>query len=180
MKKWLISRRAVIISCVIFFLFSAVMFYLAAPISITHGIKILDAHKCGYSPTEAYDILTKMGESGRKTYSLLNKLDFVYPFTYSIFLALFIKRISQKLFPLHHPLQKLSLFPFLACVTDLGENICIFRMLKDYPDISTKIAEIASYFTVAKWIFIRISILILVALFSIQLYEKFFRRSNSH
>lgn len=178
MKKWLISGRAVIISCAIFLLFSAVIFYLAAHISIMHGIKIIDAYKCGYSPTEAYDILTKMGNSGRKTYSLLNKLDFVYPFTYSIFLALCIGYISQKLFPLYHPLQKLCLFPFLACVTDLGENIYIFKMLKDYPYISAKIAKIASYFTVAKWIFIRISILILVALFSIQLYEKFFRKTG--
>jgi len=115
-----------------------------------------------------------MGNNGRKTYLILNKLDFVYPFIYSIFLALCIGYLSQKLFPLHHPLQKLSLFPFLACATDLGENICISKILKNYPNISTKIVKIASHFTVAKWIFIRISILIVVALFSILLYEKFF------
>jgi len=178
MKEWLISRRMVMVSLVIFLLFSIVMSYLATSIFIIHGTWILDAHRCGYSPNEAYDILTNMGDSGREAYSHLNKLDFVYPFTYSIFLALFIGYISQKLFPLHHPLQKLFLFPFLACIADLGENIYVFKILKDYPCISTKIVRIASHFTVAKWVFIRISILIMVALFSIQLYEKFFRKTK--
>lgn len=71
-------------------------------------------------------------------------LDFLYPVFYSLFLALFIFRLSHKTF--------LSLLPFGVLIFDYFENLSVLTLIKLMPSRYDTLATIAGYFTLTKWI----------------------------
>ena len=160
-KEKMIPRKLWILFLTIFFLFTCLMMGMGWYINKTYGVMILDAHIFGYSPSEAYQILRNMGESGRRMYLYLNMMDFIYPFFYAIFFMNVIKRQMGKID--EHSILKF--IPFTACFMDIGENVCIFSMLNEYPDKLLNVAKIASYFTITKFFFIAIVIIIAILLF---------------
>jgi hypothetical protein len=68
----------------------------------------------------------------------------------------------SRLFPNRPALQKLSLLPWFTTLFDYAENLCFLALLRIYPVESPNLQKLASVFTLAKWTFAAISIVLLL------------------
>lgn len=126
--------------------------------------KLLDI-KFFYSASEAYEIISSYGPEGRSTYIKgLLLLDYLYPIAYSLLFSFIIYRLSNK--------YLISLVPFLILIFDYIENSGIIYLLLTYPKENTLIATIAGFSTAIKWIFVIISILIIIYFAQKKLFKK--------
>ncbi len=116
----------------------------------------LDHRFGGYTHAEVLEAMESYDGAGRRTYAWSSlTLDTLYPVIYVGLLSGLIYRFrpSQRL-------GMLACLPFLAGALDLGENIQVFIMLIQYPDISTGQADSASLFTSLKFTVIGICFLL--------------------
>ncbi len=159
-RLWLLVNRfatwkSVLLFLVLFIVMTALM--LGKPLGTaqvneySNGAGILDG-TWNYTPEKTYDILDRQGELGRRAYSTLATLDFVYIIIYTPFLALSLAFLLQRLLAPASALQKSSLLPFVSGLADLGEGVCIHVMLANYPNRLMSIARLANYFTMIKTI----------------------------
>jgi hypothetical protein len=68
----------------------------------------------------------------------------------------------SRLFPNRPALQKLSLLPWFTTLFDYAENLCFLALLRIYPLESPNLQKLANVFTLAKWTFAAISIVLLL------------------
>jgi len=126
------------------------------------GQRILDS-RINYSPDEAYDALEAMGNEGRKLYLRLNIIDFIFPLFFYPSIALTIAYLLQR-----HSIPEIAIglpiVPIIGGIADLGENICIRKMLKHFDSRPTRVARRANCLTLTKYFMIVISILIIFIL----------------
>jgi hypothetical protein len=115
------------------------------------GASIPDMEMTGYSPQQAYDILTAQGEVGRDFY-LQNMIpqDMLFPLIYAMLFASMLTMLSQRLFPTDHALQYIGLLGLCAGLADWAENFCLLGLLLNYPQRLDALASVASLFTVLK------------------------------
>ena len=116
-----------------------------------------------YTPTQVYDVISDYGEQGRQHHAVTElTADLVYPILYSLLLGLLLALIVRQAFSSTSFLQKLWLLPFIAALTDFGENATIVTLLLRYPQRLTGIAWAGSLFTSAKWVLVSISFILIV------------------
>jgi len=121
---------------------------------LTQGIGILDM-RIGLSPRETYDHLAAMGETGRSFYKTkILPLDLLFPLAYSLFLFLCLSRLSERS-------RRTTLLPVAAALMDYGENSLVFLMLTHYPQEYPALAQWTSVFTILKFSFLFLSIMVL-------------------
>ncbi|MGJ7911694.1 hypothetical protein [Neobacillus sp. LXY-1] len=131
---------------------------------ISNGAGILDM-KFYFTNNEAYQLLDTIQPDGRRIYlHFLLFFDMIFPFLYSLSLAVVSKVIYHKVFQSNsHELW--TLIPFVAGIFDYMENLTIMTLLKYYPRHLDFLASLAGYLTAGKWIFSVVSLLnILLAL----------------
>lgn len=132
------------------------------------GEQIIDL-KFNYSPDEVNETLSDMGEKGRDAYLYVILADLYYPLAYVTFLGLAIGYIMQRVFPPDSMLQKLMFLPLLAGGADIGENMCLAKILYAFPARLDSVALLANYFTVAKNIVLLTTIgIVLIGLIQIR------------
>jgi hypothetical protein len=68
----------------------------------------------------------------------------------------------SRLFPNRPALQKLSLLPLLTTLFDYAENFCFLAILRSYPVELPNLQKLANAFTLAKWTFVAVSIVLLL------------------
>lgn len=128
---------------------------------LSHGVSILDL-KTYYTSTEANQVIETLNPQGRSAYlKELIVFDFIFPFIYSLCLAVIVTVIFRKAFKQTSGFQKLFFIPFFAGMFDWLENISIITMLINYPT-HVDISYIAGYFTLGKWIFTWFSLFLIV------------------
>jgi hypothetical protein len=135
----------------------------AGLLKITGGANILDI-EFGYSPDEAYGMLTALGGEGRHFYlTRILPLDFVFPMSYMLFytgwMAPLLRRAAGSA-----RIKYLLFVPVMAMLYDWAENISIIALLRSYPGISARTANLASVFGMFKLSFTLGSILSLIIL----------------
>jgi hypothetical protein len=89
--------------------------------------------------------------------------DIIYPIVYTLFFASAITWLFQRGFAPGSSMQKYNVVPFGAWLFDLLENIGIITMLSVYPSTPAPLAWITAVFTLVKWLFAGVSIVLLLA-----------------
>ena len=111
------------------------------------GADIIDVLRGGYDADTVQERFLIYGEAGRALYARSTlSLDVFYPFAYSTFFACLIVMgaVSPRA-------RYLVIIPIAVALLDLGENISIYMLLTNFPDISDAQIARASTLTVAKW-----------------------------
>jgi hypothetical protein len=116
-----------------------------------------------YSPSTIYEKLTRFGLDGRSAYRIfLERVDFLFPAVYGLFFVMVTTFGFSRLFPNRPALQKLGLLPWFTTLFDYAENLCFLALLRIYPVESPNLQKLANAFTLAKWTFAAISIVLLL------------------
>lgn len=127
--------------------------------AVTGTVESLDTRLDGYSLAEVLAAMDAYGEIGRGRYALISfTLDTLFPICYVSFYAGAIYRFAP-----HERLTLLAYLPLIGGAFDLGENAQIIAMLLQYPDISLMQVEWANRFTLIKFGFSRISMVLAFA-----------------
>lgn len=105
----------------------------------------------GYSFNDCRDYLFELDAGGREIYrNEFFVIDFVYLMIYNTFyfsvLLYLLRFVKLKI------LRLVLIFPFCSLLFDLGENLIIRHMIANFPNISQSVCEVASLFTVLKFI----------------------------
>jgi hypothetical protein len=116
-----------------------------------------------YTPTQVYDVISDYGEQGRQHHTVTElTADLLYPILYSLLLSLLATLIFRRAFATTSFMQKLWRLPFVAALTDYGENATVVTLLLRYPQKLTGVAWAASLFTTAKWALVGVSFILIV------------------
>ena len=125
----------------------------------------LDQMVRGYTPAQAFQVMTAYGEAGRRAYAfLLLSVDLVFPFLYGSFLFLSIRGASRRAGISMRWANALASFGFIATGCDWLENISFLILMKQYPGQSIGVAKLASMFTVTKFLSSGVSVIVLAGL----------------
>jgi len=157
------KKLASVKNIILFFVLSLLVNLLFAK---SHGILefgIPDTH-LHYTAEEFYALFEKYTQKEINIYIKgMLLLDFIYPVFYSLFLALFIFRLS------HKTLQ--SLLPFGVLIFDYIENMSVFTLIRLMPSRHMDLATFAGYFTLTKWILTSLC-LIIVLVYMVRYFVK--------
>ena len=162
------SGRNILIFFVVQMLISAVLLpYMQTKFDPLGVLGVLDL-KFGFTPDEAYNMLSAYGEEGRKVYFLIEAcIDIIYPIIYTITNLLLLSFVFKRGFPADSFIQKLNILPLLVIIADLAENSGIITILNAFPERADSAANFASTAGIFKWITFGISIvLFLIGLFA--------------
>ena len=130
-----------------------------------------------YTPEKVYSMVASYGEAGRADYRAFELTgDILYPIVYTLFFALLITWLFQRGFRSDSPLQKLNVLPLGAWLFDLFENLSIATMLSIYPSTPPALAWVAAVFTLVKWLFAGVTILLILTGFVMALMNRFRKR----
>ena len=142
----------------------------------SNGLRLLDMMPTGYDFNYVTELLTSLGDVGRKTY-LTNQLpvDMIYPFLFGISYCLLSGYFLKKINRLKKPFIYLCLLPLIAGLFDYLENLGIIVMLNNYTEITPLLVKITSVFTIIKSIATSlyfISLVVLLIVFTIKKINK--------
>lgn len=127
-----------------------------------------------YTPEKVYEMIASYGEAGRAAYRTFELTgDIIYPIVYTLFFSLLITWLFQRGFAADSAAQRLNVVPFGALLFDLLENLSIVLMLSSYPSTLTIVAWLATIFTMIKWVFAGVSIVLLLVGFVMALKNRF-------
>ena len=116
-----------------------------------------------YTPDKVYGMIEAYSPEVRASYRLFEMTgDIIYPIVYTLFFALAITWLFQRGFASTSNMQRYNVVPFGAWLFDLLENICIVTMLSIYPSTPSALAWISAIFTLVKWLFAGVSIVLLL------------------
>lgn len=116
-----------------------------------------------YAPSSIYEKLTLFGADGRLAYRhFLERVDFLFPAIYGLFFVTATTAGLARLFPTRPALQKLSLLTLGTTLFDWAENVCFLTFLHHYPQELPELEKLANVFTLAKWLFAVLSIVLLL------------------
>jgi hypothetical protein len=127
-----------------------------------------------YTPEKVYSMVAAYGEAGRADYRLFELTgDIIYPIIYTLFFALLITWLFQRGFTPDSPMQKWNVLPLGGWLFDLLENLGIATMLSVYPSTPAGLAWITALFTLVKWLFAGVTIVLILIGFVMALKNGF-------
>jgi hypothetical protein len=116
-----------------------------------------------YAPASIHEELTEFGAQGRSAYGIfLRRVDFLFPTIYGLFFVMVTAFGFARLFPGRLAVQRLCLLPLLTTLFDYAENVCFLTMLRHYPEELVNLEKLANVFTLAKWLFAAVSIVLML------------------
>jgi hypothetical protein len=116
-----------------------------------------------YTPEKVYGMIEEYGPEVRASYRLFEMTgDIIYPIVYTLFFALAITWLFQRGFAPGSSMQRYNVLPFGAWLFDLLENIGIITMLSIHPSTPALLAWITAVFTLVKWLFAGITVILLL------------------
>jgi hypothetical protein len=136
-----------IISLIIFIIISAIFTYSSTMKIIINGEQVptMDAH-FSYKADLVFDTFNRLGEEGRKQYTLFHILDYFFIISYFLLMISMTKPFTPQKFK-----WIWITFPLIPSVSDLIENTLIEIASANFPNISYTFAKIISIFTSLKW-----------------------------
>jgi hypothetical protein len=153
------------------------IFSIPKVMSYSSGMKIFDMMPMGYDLEYAYSLLEKLGIEGRHAYLYYQiPVDMIYPFLFGITYCLLLAYLLHKLDRFKNESFYLCLIPIIAGLFDYLENFGIIDMLVHYPELTDKVVQTATFFTVLKSLFSTISFIVVTALLVVMGFKKLFRK----
>lgn len=115
------------------------------------GMKLLDMLPGGYDFNYVQQLFLALGQKGRHTYLFLQlPFDLVYPalfaLSYCLLLAYFLKKLHRQ----NSWLLYGCYLPFVGGTADYLENMGIINLLLQFPDITPRLVQVTSLFSVVK------------------------------
>ncbi len=127
-----------------------------------------------YSPEQLFTMAEVYGAEGRQAYVQARfSFDLVFPMVYGLFLVTTISWLVGNGVDLASRWRNLTLVPILGVIFDLLENTFTSLVMLGYPGRRLIAAQLASVFTLLKWIFVYGSFFVLVIVLIIWVYKKF-------
>jgi len=112
-------------------------------------------------------LLEELGNEGRQFYlSRQLPLDFIYPGLFAVSYTLLLIWLFSKSFKGTSKIFYLAFVPALGGLFDYLENIYIIRMINAFPDLSARLVQTTSTFTMLKSVFTTVFFLLLFAGFA--------------
>lgn len=147
------SGRNVLIFFVLQMIISAVVLpYMQGKFDSANILGVLDL-KFGFTPDEAYNMLSAYGEEGRKYYFFVEAvIDIIYPIIYTITNVLLLSYVFKRGFAANSFIQQLNIFPILTTIGDFAENGGIITLLSAFPERADSAASFASNAGMFKWV----------------------------
>ncbi|PKN81685.1 MAG: hypothetical protein CVU46_18615 [Chloroflexi bacterium HGW-Chloroflexi-8] len=132
-----------------------------------------------YSTRDLYQMADSYGVDGRAAYIRARfSFDLIWPLVYTLFLLTGISWLTQRVLSPASPFQIINLFPFLAIIFDLFENLSTSFVMARYPTLSPLIGFLSPLFSGLKWIFVSTNFLLLLILCALYLKKKFFSKQK--
>lgn len=157
-RRYALGRNVLIFFCLQMLISAGLLPYMQGKFDPTNTLGVLDL-KFGFTPDEAYNMLSNYGEEGRKYYFFAEAvIDIIYPIIYTITNVLLLSYVFRKGFAANSFIQQLNIFPILATIGDFAENAGIITMLNTFPERADGAASFASNAGIFKWIAFGISI----------------------
>ena len=117
-----------------------------------------------YSAEDIYGWAEAYGASGREAYVRARwTFDVVWPMVYGFFLVTAISWVGRRAYRSDSRLHLLNLVPIAAVLLDFTENILATVVMLRYPSEAMIAATLASPVTVAKWLGVSGSFVVLFA-----------------
>jgi len=117
-----------------------------------------------YSPGDLYRMAEAYGAAGRAAYVRARfTFDVIFPLVYTLFLATAISWVFARAFPPGSPWQRANMVPLLAALFDLLENASTSLVMARYPAQTPVVDTLAPLFSLAKWVFVIGSFMLLFA-----------------
>lgn len=118
-----------------------------------------------YSSEKAYNILAKYSNQELKDYVIAElTVDLIFPIVYALFLSFLLFKLTKR--------SILSLFPLLIILSDFSENFGIAAIIHYLPHKLPNLVALTSLFTSLKWILIGISILLILVVLVVKLFNQ--------
>lgn len=162
-----INKYHVLISALIFILFSFTILPYEAARGASVGLTQSIDTSFLYSPSDLFNIIGGYSVETRLAYVYQRfTFDLIWPIVYGLFIFITTKYLLNKLDTKY---KFLIIFPLGAVLFDFLENISVSVLMLIYPIQINIVALFASFYTALKWItlsysFIQIIILILITL----------------
>lgn len=137
------SRLAILFGLYVI-VFGAIITTLSQLTELTGGIGILDFDR-GYSIERVNEVFSSYGAEGMILYSRIQLLDLFNPAIYSLFLASIIHLLWR-----NHNIAWVSIFPLIAGLLDYMENLSLFLLARNFPDLSIRLVNISSTLSIVK------------------------------
>ena len=116
-----------------------------------------------YSTADLSRMAEAYGEQGRQAYIHARfTFDLLWPLVYTAFLCTSLSWLNRRAFPADSPWQRMNLVPLAAMLLDLLENISTSLVMAQYPAPLPLAAALAPIFTLAKWILVMGSFVLLI------------------
>lgn len=171
------TRGRFLLSSLILFGFTLIIFFVIFPIINVNNIEILDS-KFYYSPKEAYELISSYSLVDRRLY-LINALtfDMIFPVIYSLLFGTLLTGFSYRQISSTDSCYFIRFFPLIGGVSDIFENISISILISGLPKTLYSVAFIACCFTTIKWI-VLISSTIFTIFFGVKMiWDRIFSRN---
>jgi len=165
LKKHASGRTVIVLFTLTMAIYLLMLFYSIPMVeSFAPNTALFDLSPSGYSYQHAMSLLEELGNEGRQIYiSLQLPLDFVYPGLFAVSYTLLLIWLFAKSIKDTSRIYYLAFIPALGGLFDYLENVYIIRMINSFPDLSPRLVQIASTFTLLKSIFTTIFFLLLFA-----------------
>lgn len=133
--SWLAILSLLMTSILLMFLMNGTSLPFSAPTieKLSGGIPILDM-RSSFTPDDAYELFTALGNDGRQSYRLFHLFpDTLFPIGYSLTFSFISAWFLMRLLPRDHYPQLLSLIPLVSGLADILENYSIVLASLAYP-----------------------------------------------
>jgi hypothetical protein len=162
----LASRRVAALLMVVFMVLSIAVFPpVIRRLNTLAGqeLGLIDA-QFSYSPQQVYQMEAAYGPEGRPLYILTTLIaDTLFPLDYALLMGIFIVLTYRVAFPAFGLVRTLVWLPVVTALMDLLENTGIMLLLATFPQQVSLLAQATSFFTSLKWIFLSLSLVLVVA-----------------
>lgn len=148
------SGRVAITSTIVFVLFTATVlpWQQKRTDEFANGASSPDS-SFFYSAGDMYAAALAFGADGRQDYVIARvTFDVIWPLVYAIFLSTALSWLLARLIAQGSRWRLLNLLPWIALVLDYLENFASVVVIGRYPSETPILADIATYFTMSKWL----------------------------
>jgi hypothetical protein len=116
-----------------------------------------------YSAEDLYRMAEAYGEEGRKFYIRARyTFDLVWPLVYTFFLITGLSWVTRKAFAAGSLWLRSNVVPILGALFDYLENVSTSVVMARYPAQTGVLDGISTLFTMAKWVFVNLSFVLLL------------------
>jgi hypothetical protein len=149
-----------------YFIYSVLLFVIIPELMAFSGGKLIfNIMPFGYSEEYVKELLSTMGEVGRKNYlHHLIPVDLFFPFMFAYSNFILTGYLLNRLEAVRDGFKYLCLLPVFASWFDYLENLGVMAMLVKYPDESNALVQFCDFFSVTKSLLITIYFVVLLTI----------------